>query len=72
MTDNDTALNTSLYPCPFCHGELVYVESDGEKFHYVECQNCGARGPAGFTAKGALRRYNYVAEFVAKRGKVPA
>ncbi len=48
-------------PCPFCRSRQLSVEpySTGKKpiFH-VNCEKCGAAGPAGSSESDAVRLWN--------------
>jgi transcription elongation factor Elf1 len=50
--------------CPFCtETESLYVmeeisKTHGHRFHYVECGNCGARGPTRIGAEVAARAFS--------------
>jgi predicted nucleic-acid-binding Zn-ribbon protein len=60
-----------LKPCMFCETteEVIEKEIDGPvyleiaefnngEYWYVECHNCGARGPQGMSRKIAARKWN--------------
>lgn len=47
-----------LDPCPFCKGEHTHIGDDGDTHSlFVQCDDCGARGPTGTTPADATRRW---------------
>lgn len=35
-----------LRACPFCRSTDIHVESNGLKYFYVQCDDCGSTGPS--------------------------
>jgi len=38
-------MGEELLPCPFCGGKARYDNSDHGPYEWIECTECGARGP---------------------------
>ncbi len=51
-------MSQELKACPFCGEKQQNVISNGFKNHFVECENCGASGPAGDTEASAIAEWN--------------
>ena len=47
-----------LLPCPFCGSFLLEVVSNGHDSEFVECQDCGASGPADVDYSAASEAWN--------------
>jgi Lar family restriction alleviation protein len=48
---------TNLLPCPFCLCDHVFI-CNGISSRYVECPECGARGPVGELKADAVDAWN--------------
>lgn len=52
---------SELKPCPFCGGKEgrdIEIRSEGVERIVYECDNCGATGPHGYSAKNAFDQWN--------------
>lgn len=55
-----------VWACACCreHCEIVMLTSNSPRAWYVECNDCGARGPICSTPEMAVQEWNGVASFM--------
>lgn len=46
QTKREKLLAVPIRECPFCGGEGEYNNSDHGPYEWIECKECGAKGPS--------------------------
>jgi len=51
-------MSNELKPCPFCGGTKLHETSNGVENMFLECEECGADGPAEMTRAKMIAAWN--------------